>query len=228
MIASMLFSDDMTKIPLQNVYIRIILLLSIILFGMSSHAARQTNQDLSGHTILVVGDSLSAAYGMQPQQGWVQLLQNRLQPYQGNYRVINASISGDTTAGGRSRLPALLKQYNPRIVIIQLGANDGLRGLSLKAMHSNLANMVRLAKSSGASVLLIGLRIPPNYGPQYTQKFKQVYRDLARKYRIPLVPYLLKGVGENLDNMQADTLHPKAQAQGKILENVWGALVTLL
>lgn len=228
MIASVLFSDVMTVKLLQNVFIRTLLLLAVALFGISSYAAQQANQDLSSRTILVVGDSLSAAYGMQPQQGWVHLLQNRLQPYQASYRVINASISGDTTAGGRSRLPALLTQHKPHIVVIELGANDGLRGLPLKAMRNNLSNMIRLAKSSGASVLLVGVRIPPNYGPKYTKKFRRVYLDLARQYHVSLVPYLLNGISEKLELMQADTFHPKAEAQVMILNNIWEQLNQLI
>ena len=228
MIASVLFSDVMTVKLLQNVLIRTLLLLAVALSGISSYAAQQANQDQSGRTILVVGDSLSAAYGMQPQQGWVHLLQNRLQPYQDKYHVINASISGDTTAGGRSRLPALLTQHKPHIVVIELGANDGLRGLPLKAMRNNLSNMIRLAQSSGASVLLVGVRIPPNYGPKYTKKFRRVYLDLAKQYHVSLVPYLLNGVSEKLELMQADTFHPKAEAQAIILNNIWEQLNRLI
>lgn len=182
----------------------------------------------ANNAILVVGDSLSAAYGMRPEQGWVQLLQQRLQPYQAGYRVINASISGDTTAGGLARLPALLKQHRPDIVIIELGANDGLRGMSLKAMYRNLGRMIRQSKAAGAKVLLIGVRIPPNYGPQYTKGFEQNYRKLARRHAVPLVPYLLQGISKDLDSMQRDTLHPKAEVQHKVLANVWKKLRSLI
>lgn len=178
--------------------------------------------------ILVLGDSLSAAYGMRQDQGWVHLLEQRLQPYQGDHRVINASISGDTTAGGLARLPGLLRQHKPDIVIIELGANDGLRGMSLKAMHSNLASMIRQARAAGAEVLLVGVRIPPNYGPQYTDKFELNYRKLARQYNVVLVPYLLEDIAENLNNMLPDTLHPRAEVQHKVLDNVWKKLQLLL
>ncbi len=171
-------------------------------------------------TLLVVGDSLSAAYGIAPEAGWVHLLAQRLQEYQ----VVNASISGETTSGGRNRLTKALQQYQPAIVILELGANDGLRGLNLKTMQTNLATMIEESQQSGAKVLLLGMRIPPNYGKTYTAQFHQTYYDLAATYDIPLVPFFLEGVGGNRALMQNDGLHPTAAAQERLLENVWSVL----
>lgn len=179
-------------------------------------------------TILVVGDSLSAAYGIKVQSGWVTLLQQRLDAQGSRYKVVNASISGDTTAGGLARLPQALAAHRPEIVIIELGGNDGLRGLPLTQMKNNIATMITKARAQGAKVLLVGIYLPPNYGRPYLQRFRAVYRDLAAQYSVPLVPFLLDGVATRLDWMQADGIHPTAEAQADMLENVWPHLRRLL
>jgi acyl-CoA thioesterase-1 len=174
--------------------------------------------------ILVFGDSLSAAYGIPREQGWVALLQQQLDQQPAKREVINASISGETTSGGLTRLKLLLQRHQPEMVIIQLGANDGLRGLPVNDMRRNLAVMIELSQQAGARVALIGILIPPNYGPRYTQEFKESYQLLARQYKLPLVPFLLDGVTEKPELMQDDGLHPKANAQTLILDNVWKIL----
>jgi len=161
---------------------------------------------------------------MQVSDGWVYLLQQRLDSQQINYRVINASISGDTTAGGLARLATPLKQHKPEIIILELGANDGLRGLSLAQMKQNLEKMITLSKENGAKVILTGMQLPPNYGPLYTNKFQQTYRELADKHDIQLIPFLLENVGGVPSLIQADGVHPNAKAQPIILENVWQEL----
>lgn len=178
--------------------------------------------------IVVLGDSLSAAFGIDPRDGWVTLLQKRLNKQTHEYTVINASISGETTAGGLTRLPGLLRQHQPTIVILALGANDGLRGLSLIKMQDNLKQMTELSRSQSASVLLIGMQLPPNYGPAYTRTFQNIYTELSNKSDIALVPFLLKGIGKNKTLFQPDMLHPTAEAQAIILENVWPELEPLL
>lgn len=179
-------------------------------------------------TILVMGDSLSAAYGLETSQGWVALLQQRLAARGYDYTVINASISGETTAGGLTRLPQTLRQHKPAIVILELGANDGLRGLPVKLMQQNLGRMITLSRQAGARVLLVGILLPPNYGPEYTRAFSAAYPALARHYRVPLVPFLLEGVAQDRSLMQADGLHPKAGSEPRVLENVWSKLAPML
>ena len=175
-------------------------------------------------TILVVGDSLSAEYGLKRGTGWVALLEQRLKAEKIPAAVVNASISGDTTAGGRSRLPALLKQHQPALVIIELGGNDALRGLPLPSTADNLRAMVQMGKTRGAKVLLIGMQVPPNYGQNYTQQFTQTYKELARSQQVALVPFFLKGIADVPDAMQwfqADRIHPTEAAQALMLNNVW-------
>jgi acyl-CoA thioesterase-1 len=178
--------------------------------------------------LLVLGDSLSAEYGLPRGAGWVQLLAERLRENRLNYTVVNASISGETTSGGRTRLPALLTEHRPRIVVIELGANDGLRGLPLSTMRDNLAALIKASQAAGASVLLVGVRVPPNYGRDYSEKFFQSFSDLARELRVPLVPFLLDGFGESLEWFQADRIHPNEKAQFRMLDNVWPHLRPLL
>jgi len=178
--------------------------------------------------LLVLGDSLSAAYGIPVEKGWVSLLQKRLDDNPDKWEVINASISGDTTGGGLTRMPAALKRHQPEVVLIELGGNDGLRGLSLKVMHRNLLKIARMAKEQGASVLLLGIRLPANYGPRYGERFHRVFQEVAREADVPLVDFFLEGVAENLDLMQADGIHPSATAQPRILENVWAALQPII
>ncbi|WP_229809116.1 arylesterase [Salinicola rhizosphaerae] len=175
-------------------------------------------------TVLVMGDSLSAAYGIDPAAGWVNLLKKRLGSEDD---VVNASISGETTSGGSARLPDLLRQYHPDIVLLELGGNDGLRGLSPQQMQVNLGKMIERSQSASARVLLLGIEVPPNYGPAYTDAFRGVFTQLASDYGVPLVPFLLKGV--DLDTMlQDDGIHPTAEAQPIILETVWSRLEPLL
>jgi acyl-CoA thioesterase I len=176
----------------------------------------------------VFGDSLSAAYGLQPQQGWVALLAQRLQSQGYGYQVVNASVSGETSEGGLARLPRALRLHHPAVVILELGANDGLRGLPLAATRDNLGQMVQLARAAGARVLLIGIRIPPNYGPRYTEEFAAVFPALANQYDLPLVPFLLAGVALDATRMQADGLHPNARGEPQVLDTVWPQLQPLL
>ena len=178
--------------------------------------------------LLVVGDSISAAYGLPAASGWVNLLAQRLQGAHYRYAVVNASITGDTTAGGRARLPALLKQHRPAIVVIELGGNDGLRGGDVQAMRDNLDAMVQVAQRAGAEVLLVGMRMPPNYGPAYTRAFAAAYTDVARQRKVPLVPFFFEGFAESDAWFQPDRVHPTAAAQPRLLENVWPVLKPLL
>ncbi len=178
--------------------------------------------------ILILGDSLSAGYGIVLSSGWPTLLQQRLEHQGYPYHVVNASISGDTTSSGRQRLPATLTRHRPRIVIIELGANDGLRGLPLTEMRANLSAMIAMALHHGARVLLVGMYLPTNYGQAYTEKFHQVYPDLARKYHVPLVPFLLQGVALQPRLMQPDGLHPRAAGEPQALANVWRVLKPML
>lgn len=178
--------------------------------------------------ILVVGDSLSSGYGMDAGQGWVELLRRRLRTAGHDHEVVNASISGDTTSGGRARLPQALARHQPAVVILELGGNDGLRALPVTEMRANLAAMIEQSRTAGAQVLLVGMQIPPNYGPAYTQKFRAVYGELAARYRIPLVPFLLEGVATDLNLVQADGIHPRPEAQARILDNLWPYLAPML
>ena len=182
---------------------------------------------LAARTILVFGDSLSAGYGLRPENAWPSLLQARLGEKRLDYSVANLSISGETTAGGRSRFADALRQHRPTIVILALGANDGLRGLSLDQMKGNLKEMIRLASTSKARVLLVGMRLPPNYGP-YADQFTEVFQKLGREDKVPVVDFLLAGVADQPALFQADMLHPTAQAQPRLLDNVWSGLAPLL
>ena len=182
----------------------------------------------SDHTILVFGDSLSAAYGIRPEQGWVALLTQRLQAQGYGYRIVNASVSGETTSGGVERLPRALKIHQPEMLILELGANDGLRGLPLEETRENLARMAREAQAAGARVLLLGIRIPPNYGPRYTESFARIFPELANQYHLPLVPFLLEKVALDPARMQADGLHPNALGEPPVLDTVWPILKPLL
>ena len=178
--------------------------------------------------ILVYGDSLSAGFGIAVRDSWPALLGQRLKAQGSTFVVANASISGETTAGGRTRFAAALSQFKPGVVILALGANDGLRGLPVPAMKENLQAMARQAKKAGARVLLVGMRLPPNYGPQYTRDFDAAYRDVARTEKLALLPFLLEPVALDSTAFQADGLHPTAAAQAKILDHVWGALKPLI
>jgi acyl-CoA thioesterase I len=185
----------------------------------------------SAATVLVVGDSLSAEYGLQRGQGWVALLEARLAKEKLPFNVVNASISGDTTSGGRSRLPALLKTHKPRVVVIELGGNDALRGLPLKSTQDNLNSMAVAAKSTGAKVLIAGMAVPPNYGRKYGDDFIALFGSVAKAQGAALVPFLLAGVADIADAeamFQPDRIHPKAEAHPRMLDNVWPALKPLL
>lgn len=179
-------------------------------------------------TIVVLGDSLSAGYGIDEQEGWVSLLNKKLQNNHYQYQLVNISTSGDTTSNGLAKLPQALQKYHPVFVLLQLGANDGLRGLPIAQMKSNLAKMIDMSQKANAKVLLMATLLPPNYGPVYLEKFKQVYSDLAKQYNIPLIPMFLEGVAGNPAFMQKDGLHPNQQAQSKIMANVWFILVPML
>lgn len=178
--------------------------------------------------VLVVGDSLSAEYGIAAGTGWVALLEDKLRQQKLDAHIVNASVSGETTSGGRTRLPALLKKHNPDIVIIELGANDGLRGLPVAAAESNLRAMVEQARGAGAKVLLVGMRMPPNYGRDYADKFFAMFGTLSRDVKAPLAPFMLDGVADKADLFQPDRLHPLAKAHPIILGNIWPHLQPLL
>lgn len=182
----------------------------------------------SACTLLVLGDSISAAYGMAQDQGWVQHLQQRLHDHSLPCRVVNASISGDTTAGGLRRLPGLLERHQPEVLLLELGGNDGLRGLSLPQMKHNLSAMIELARGEGVRVLLLGVQLPPNYGERYTRAFEQVFEQLSREHQVPLLPSVVAGIGGKGELMQSDGIHPNAAAQPHILELVWPKLQPLL
>lgn len=178
--------------------------------------------------IMIYGDSLSAAYGIPQQQGWASLLQKKLASEYYQYDVVNASISGETTSGGVSRIQKILDQIKPSIIILELGANDGLRGLPIQEMSNNLNTIILQSKKSGARVLLVGMRIPPNYGPQYTKLFSQTYVKLSQEHQIPLVPFMLENIAAKADLIQDDGLHPNAIAQPLVLDNIWSHLKKLL
>lgn len=185
-------------------------------------------QAQTGCRLLVHGDSLSAAYGLKREDGWVVLLESRLASQRPDCKVINSSISGETSAGGLSRLPALLQTHKPTHVLLELGANDGLRGLDTQAFETNLDKMVRLSRDAGARVLLIGVRIPPNYGKAYQDRFEQVFVNVGKKHKLPRVPSLLDGFEADRSAFQADGLHPTAAAQPRILETVWPHIKPIL
>jgi acyl-CoA thioesterase-1 len=178
--------------------------------------------------ILVLGDSLSAGYGLAQGQRWVTLLQKKLDAERYGYTIVNASISGDTTAGGRSRLDALLREQRPAITIVELGANDGLRGGSLDAMRANLEAIIAAAQKAGSRVLLVGMRLPPNYGSAYGERFHGVYEEVAKAQKVALVPFLMEGFAEDTTLFQPDRVHPLAAAQARMLDNVWPKLKPLL
>ena len=182
----------------------------------------------SAPVLLVVGDSISAGYGLAKGEGWVDLLATRLAHDGYRERVVNASISGDTTAGGRARLPALLREHRPSIVIIELGGNDALRGGDLLATRTNLDAMVAAVQAARAKPLIVGMKVPPNYGPSYARTFDALFSDVAQARRVPVVPYVFEGFGEDLAQFQADRIHPTAAAQARIIDNIWPALVPLL
>ncbi len=197
-------------------------LAAIVLFLASSPALA------AARTVMVFGDSLSAAYNLSTDQGWVHLIGERIARARLPWSVVNASISGETTAGGLRRLGEDLKRHKPSIVVIALGANDALRGLPVAGMRSNLEKMIRLARQAHADPVLVGLMIPPNYGIDYAAEFRDMYADIAARQKIPLVPFLLAGIADKPELFQRDQLHPTAEAQPRIADNVWPALAPLL
>jgi acyl-CoA thioesterase-1 len=216
---------------------RAIGILLALLVGVATPLAPARAADEAGPTsasarhaqiILVFGDSLSAGYGIRVDHGWVSLLAQKLAGEGYGFQVANASVSGETTAGGLARLPRALALHRPSILILELGANDGLRGLPLEQARDNLGRMVSLARDAGARVLLLGMLMPPNYGERYTEAFRQMYLDVAQSYRVPLVPFLLDRVALHAQLMQADDLHPNELGQPLLLENVWPKLAPLL
>lgn len=199
---------------------RLIVACALAIFATSAYSASKT--------VLVLGDSLSAEYGISRGAGWVTLLEKRLKDERIDATIINASISGETTSGGKARLPALLQQHKPSVVVIELGGNDGLRGLPLSAAQANLRAMIEEAQKTNAKVLLVGMQIPPNYGRDYTEKFYALYSKLSREAKIPLVPFLLHGVAEKPQLFQADRIHPVSEAQPIMLDNIWPHLKPLI
>lgn len=197
-----------------------VLLLCLMLCAPAAYSASKT--------LLVLGDSISAEYGLPRDSGWVSLLQSRLSDDKLPVSVVNASISGETTAGGLTRLPGLLQQHKPAVLIIELGGNDGLRGLSLAATQSNLREMIKSADRIGARVLLLGMRVPPNYGPDYSKRFAAMYQGLARERNVKLVPFLFAGLEDTERFFQQDRIHPNQRAQTVMLDNVWPSLRSLL
>lgn len=181
-----------------------------------------------GPVVLVLGDSISAAYGLPSGSGWTDLLQRRLDQRKLAWRVVNASISGDTTAGGRSRLPALLTRHRPAIVVIELGGNDGLRGGSIASTRDNLVAMTTAVKATGARPMIVGMKLPPNYGPSYTRQFEAVFAEVARAQGAPLVPFFFEGFADDAAAFQPDRIHPTEATQQKLLDNVWPTLERML
>ena len=196
-----------------------IVLLSIVVIATPVHA---------GPTIVVFGDSLSAGYGLAQGSGWVNLMEQRLKREKLDYAVVNASISGETTLGGRNRIDSVLQEHKPAVVIVQLGANDGLRGNAVETTRANLVAIVAACRKTGAKVLLVGMRIPPNYGPVYTRRFEAMFAEVARQQNTSLVPFMLAGFADNRAMFQADGIHPNAQAQPRMLDTIYKRLRGLL
>ena len=214
----------MIKALFSAVYAALLLTLAAAAFAEDSPSAGSSPLP----KILIFGDSLSAAYGIGEDEGWVTLLAERLAQEDSELEVVNGSVSGETTTGGRARLPSLLERYNPAFVLIELGGNDGLRGLPLSLMRENLTDMIQLSQSSGATVMIAGMQIPPNYGPRYTEPFFAQYAELAEEFDLYLIPFLIDGIPQQPELMQADGIHPKAEAQSMILDNLWPVLLEAL
>ena len=214
----------MIKALFSAVYAALLLTQAAAAFAEDSPSAGSPPQS----KLLIFGDSLSAAYGIGEDEGWVTLLAERLAQEDSELEVVNGSVSGETTTGGRARLPSLLERYNPAFVLIELGGNDGLRGLPLSLMRENLTDMIQLSQTSGATVLIAGMQIPPNYGPRYTEPFFAQYAELAEEFDLYLIPFLIDGIPQQPELMQADGIHPKAEAQSMILDNFWPVLLEAL
>lgn len=215
-------------VMMTELFRRQFLKFAILLGALMTLATLATPAHAKTAQILVVGDSLSAGYGLSAGEGWVDLLTKKLAREKISAQVINASISGDTTAGGVSRLPALLSKHKPTHVVIELGGNDGLRGSPVATAKANLLKMAELSKASGARVLIIGMQMPPNFGPSYTEQFEAMYADVAKTTNAGLVPRFLEKIGADLSKFQADRIHPTAAAQPTLVDTVWPALVKLL
>ena len=218
------YSPDLSK---QSVLRAAWLAVLVLLAGALAPPAEATPRAGAG-TVLVLGDSLSAAFGIERQAGWVSLLEDHLLQHSPSWQVVNASISGETTGGGLARLPQLLEQHHPAVVVIELGGNDGLRGFPIGTIRDNLDRMVSLSTEAGAEVLLVGMRIPPNYGSRYTTQFHDSFHEVAQQHDVPLLPFLLDGVATRAELMQQDGIHPRAEAQPLILQNVLPHLKRLL
>jgi acyl-CoA thioesterase-1 len=197
----------------------------ILLFVLALAAAAPAR---AAQTIVVFGDSLSAGYGLPQGAGWVSLLEQRLRREKLGYDVVNASISGETTFGGRNRIGAVLQEHTPAVVIVELGANDGLRGSAVETTRANLIAIVAACRKAGAKILLVGMRIPPNYGPVYTRRFEAMFAEVARQQNTSLVPFMLQGFAEKRELFQADGVHPNAEAQPRVLDNIYRRLRALL
>ena len=202
-------------------YVQPLILFVLLCFSQLGNTAQPP-------VIMVLGDSLSAAYGINEKQGWVALLQQKLQHEDYPHQVINISISGDTTQGGLSRLPAALKQHQPNVLIIALGANDGLRGNSMKQLRENLSAMIDLAKQQQIKVLLVGMELPPNYGTNFNQRFRDSFAEVAKQHQVPLLPFLLERIALQRTFFQQDGLHPTAEAQPQLLQSIWSHLQPVL
>jgi acyl-CoA thioesterase-1 len=227
--------SDFTKLAVQTAKQLVkplaVLLMAALLGAVPAAWAQTPSSAAQGETILVVGDSLSAEYGLKRGSGWVPLLEKQLAGEKKAAKVVNASISGDTTSGGRSRLPALLAQHKPAVVVIELGGNDALRGLPLDMTEQNLGAMTQAAKKAGARVLLVGMQVPPNYGGAYAATFSGLFAKVAKAEKVALVPFFLKGIADVADpvaNFQADRIHPNEQSQARMLANVWPELKKLI
>lgn len=203
-----------------SLYVRSIVLSALLLLTLPALASQ--------NTVLVVGDSLSAAHGVPSETAWVELLRDRIDSQELNWTVVNASIGGETTDGGLRRLPGLLETHDPNIVIIELGGNDGLRGFPPNVIESNLANMIEQVRDTGATPLLVGMQIPPNYGQRYTTMFADIFPTLSDRYNTPLVPFFLDGIYDQDGLMQGDGIHPTEEAQPRLLDNIWPKLEPLL
>lgn len=221
-------SGLLTSLPRSCASRTISLLLKLLTLLLASVLSVSASADTRPPAILVVGDSISAGYGLTAKEGWVALLQDRLKSQGYGYRVVNASVSGETTTGGLARLPRALSVHRPAIVILELGGNDGLRGLPLETSRTNLDRMITLSKGAGAEVLLLGMKIPPNYGAKYSEGFEKVFRDLARQHRLAFEPFFLSKIALQPGMLQEDGLHPTAKAQPVMLDTMWPVLKPLL
>ena len=217
-----------TKTDLNPYYVLPFFLAALIAIATLATATAHADDQPGGIKVLVFGDSLSAAYGLAESDGWVQLLQAKLDEQASNVTVFNASISGETTAGGLLRLPAAIERFQPDIVVLELGGNDGLRGQSLKTMRENLSAMTTIAQQASAEVLILGMRIPPNYGPVYTERFYNTFSDVAQEHSVDLVPFFLEPIASSRDFFQRDGIHPTAQAQPLLMQVVADALMTMV